>query len=117
MATLGDGMLDLRIDPKLAWALANRDWFPLDINKANREQLLRVPGMGVRSVDRIIATRRHHSLRLDDLVRLHLPLTKLLPFIITPDYRPTQMIDSSALYARLTPPAEQFDLFGGTAHA
>ena len=114
VTTLGDGMLDLRIDPKLAWALANRDWFPLDVNRASREQLLRVPGMGVHSVDRIIATRRYHALRLDDLLRLHLPLAKIMPFIVTPDHRPVQALDSTALYRRLAPPAEQMDLF---AHA
>src|ERR1700761_7355204 len=46
--------LDLRLDPKLAWALRNRSWFPVDLNKAPRHRLLRVPGLGVRNVDRIL---------------------------------------------------------------
>ena len=57
-----DGMLDLEIDPKLAWALANRHHFPVDVNKGRREMLLRVPGLGKRAVDKIIAARRHSSL-------------------------------------------------------
>ncbi len=46
------GMLDLAIDPKLAWALQRRESFPVDINRAPRELLLRVPGLGTRAVDR-----------------------------------------------------------------
>ena len=53
-------MLPLDIDPKLAWALRHRDRFPLDVNRASREELLRVPGFGAKAVDRIIATRRRH---------------------------------------------------------
>ncbi len=64
-----DGLLDLGIDPKLAWALSNRALFPVDVNRADREMLLRVPGLGVRAVDRIIAARRHHRLRLEDVAR------------------------------------------------
>ena len=51
------GMLSLDIDPKLAWALRHRDRFPLDVNRASREDLLRVPGFGTKAVDRIIATQ------------------------------------------------------------
>ena len=63
-------MLDLEIDPKLAWALKHRDRFPVDVNTAEREMLLRVPGLGARAVDRIIAARRHTTLRLADVARL-----------------------------------------------
>ena len=69
----GDGMLPLDIDPKLAWALRHRDRFPLDVNRASREDLLRVPGFGTKAVDRIIATRRVTSIRVADLARLHIP--------------------------------------------
>ncbi len=58
------GMLDLAIDPKLAWALMRREAFPVDINRAPRELLLRVPGLGTRAVDRIVAARRLGKLRL-----------------------------------------------------
>lgn len=50
--------LDLDIDPKLAWAIRNRDRFPVDINVVAKEELLRIPGIGTRSVKRILAARR-----------------------------------------------------------
>ena len=56
--------------PKLAWALKNRERFPVDVNTADREMLLRVPGLGARAVDRIVAARRHTRLRLADVGRL-----------------------------------------------
>jgi putative DNA modification/repair radical SAM protein len=64
------GNLPLDMDPKLAWALKHRDLFPLDVNRASREALLRIPGLGVKAVDRILAARAHRRLRLDDLGRL-----------------------------------------------
>jgi putative DNA modification/repair radical SAM protein len=92
-----NGMLALDIDPKLAWALKHRERFPLDVNRASREELLRVPGFGVRTVDRILSSRRVRSLRLDDLARLKAPLHKVRPFVVLPDHRPTQLIDRSDL--------------------
>src|SRR5689334_4347851 len=82
------GMLPLDIDPKLAWALRHRERFPLDVNRASREELLRVPGFGRKAVDRIIATRRISSIRVADLARLHIPRNKALPFIVLGDHRP-----------------------------
>ncbi|SER17992.1 putative DNA modification/repair radical SAM protein [Faunimonas pinastri] len=105
------GMLDLAIDPKLAWALRNRERFPVDINKADREVLLRVPGLGTRTVDRIIASRRDRTLRFDDLARLKASMRKARPFIVTPDYRPTMLLDRSALRDLFAPPPEQLGLF------
>jgi putative DNA modification/repair radical SAM protein len=58
-SAMPEGQLDLKIDPKTAWALANRDDFPVDVNAAERHQLLRVPGLGVRVVNRILSSRRH----------------------------------------------------------
>ena len=66
-AAMDDGMLDLSMDPKLAWALKNRARFPVDVNTADREMLLRVPGLGTRAVDRIVASRRSGRLRLADI--------------------------------------------------
>ncbi|HEU4357905.1 MAG TPA: putative DNA modification/repair radical SAM protein, partial [Xanthobacteraceae bacterium] len=80
------GMLPLDIDPKLAWALRHRDRFPLDVNRASRKELLRVPGFGTKAVDRIIATRRITSIRVTDLARLHIPKSKALPFIVLSDH-------------------------------
>ena len=82
------GMLSLEIDPKLAWALAHPEAFPVDVNRAPRESLLRVPGLGTRSVARVLTARRHRRLRRDDLTRLGAPNTKLLAFVITVDHRP-----------------------------
>ncbi|HYB98498.1 MAG TPA: putative DNA modification/repair radical SAM protein [Candidatus Limnocylindrales bacterium] len=103
--------LDLRIDPKLAWALRNRHAFPVDVNKAPRALLLRVPGLGVRNVDRIIQARRWSSVRLADLIRLRVPIKKALPFIEAADHHPGRELDSDRLAARLKPPPEQMDLF------
>ena len=55
--------LPLDLDPKTAWALRNRSLFPVDVNRAARETLLKVPGLGVKTVDRLIALRRHKTLR------------------------------------------------------
>lgn len=103
------GMLDLDIDPKLAWALRHRDRFPVDINTADRERLLRVPGLGVRSVERILAVRRHRRLRLADVGRLAASLRKVRPFIATLDHQPGRELDRHML---VKPPAiEQLSLF------
>ena len=98
-----DGMLDLSIDPKLAWALAHREMFPLDINRASREMLLRVPGLGTRAVERIVAARHHGKLRLDDVRRLTSSLKRVRPFIVTPDWRPGALLDDARLRQRLKP--------------
>jgi putative DNA modification/repair radical SAM protein len=102
------GMLPLDIDPKLAWALRNRQRFPLDVATASREDLLRVPGFGTKAVDRIIATRRLTSIRLADLVRLHVPQKKALPFIVLSDHRPSpHLLDGAGLAERFKPKATQ----------
>ncbi|MDR2608693.1 MAG: putative DNA modification/repair radical SAM protein [Treponema sp.] len=62
--------LDPHIDPKTAWALKHMDWFPIEINRASYEELLRVPGIGAKSARRIIETRRSRSIDLDGLRRL-----------------------------------------------
>jgi len=108
-----DGMLDLEIDPKLAFALAHREQFPVDINTAGREMLLRVPGLGPRSVDRIIASRRSGVLRLDDIGRLTGAVGRARNFIVTPDHRPRHL-DHAQLrerFVRKVAPA-QLSLFG-----
>jgi putative DNA modification/repair radical SAM protein len=106
--------LDLALDPKLAWALRNRERFPVDINRASREMLLRIPGLGVRNVERILSARRHTRLRLSDLLRLRLQMKKLLPFIATADHHPAKLgLDSDSLRARFLPPPEQLELSWG----
>jgi putative DNA modification/repair radical SAM protein len=102
------GMLSLDMDPKLAWALRHRDRFPLDVNRASREDLLRVPGFGAKAVQRIIETRRHSAIRVGDLARLHIPRNKALPFIVLPDHRPAvTLLDGAKLAERFKPKATQ----------
>jgi len=105
------GMLPLDIDPKLAWALKFRESFPVDVNRAAREQLLRVPGLGVKAVDKIIASRRFRILRLDDVARLTVSIAKVRPFIIAADWRPVALTDRADLAAQLRPRTEQLELF------
>jgi putative DNA modification/repair radical SAM protein len=105
------GMLPLDIDPKLAWALKFRERFPVDVNRGAREDLLRVPGLGVKAVDKIIASRRFRSLRLDDVARLTVSVAKIRPFITTQDWRPVALTDRADLAARLKPRTEQLELF------
>ena len=110
-AAEADGNLPLDIDPKLAWALKFRERFPVDVNRASREDLLRVPGLGVKAVHRILASRRHRTLRLDDVARLTVSLTKVRPFICTVDWRPTMLTDRADLRTLLAPKTEQLELF------
>lgn len=107
----GTGMLDLEVDPKTAWALAHRDRFPVDVNKAAREALLRVPGFGTRSVARILDARKHRTLRYEDLVRLGCVLRHAQPFIVLPGWTPGRQLDDANLRARYAPPPEQLSLF------
>jgi putative DNA modification/repair radical SAM protein len=86
--SLPSGNLDLELDPKTSWALANRQHFPVDVNTASREQLLRVPGLGARVVDRIVSSRRHARLRYADLTRMGASLKKARHFIVATDHRP-----------------------------
>jgi putative DNA modification/repair radical SAM protein len=109
--SMNGGMLDLDIDPKLAWALRNRERFPLNVNTAAREELLRIPGLGSKTVDRIIVARRHRTLRLDDLARLSGAIRRARPFIVTPDWRPVADHTSASLRAALSPPPKQLSLF------
>jgi putative DNA modification/repair radical SAM protein len=110
-ATEADGNLPLDIDPKLAWALKFRERFPVDVNRAPREALLRVPGLGVRAVQRILASRRHRTMRLDDVARLTVSIAKVRPFIIASDWRPLLLTDRADLRALLAPRTEQLELF------
>ncbi|MES2473827.1 MAG: putative DNA modification/repair radical SAM protein [Pseudomonadota bacterium] len=102
-----NGMLDLEIDPKLAWALKNRDRFPVDVNKGPREMLLRVPGLGTRAIDKIIAARRFTKLRLADLARLSPGIKRALPFLIAADHSPANLTDRIDLRRRV----QQMSLF------
>ena len=110
-ATDKDGMLPLDIDPKLAWALKFREAFPVDVNRAPKEQLLRVPGLGTTAVARILKARRHRTLRLDDVAKLTQSIAKVRPFLTALDWRPTMLTDRADLRALLTPAQVQMELF------
>jgi len=112
-ATDEQGMLPLDIDPKLAWALKFRDSFPVDVNRAPKEMLLRVPGLGTKAVQRILSSRQWRKLRLDDVARLTLSITKVRPFISTADWRPTLLTDRTDLRTLVAPKKLQLELFAG----
>lgn len=95
-------------DPKLAWALRNRGFFPVDVNRAPQRDLLRVPGLGVRNVKRILKIRRYHILSLRDLAKLKIPLRRAAQFLVTSDSGP-RLIDSPRLPAVCAP--QQMYLF------
>lgn len=111
LAGSGDGMLDLAIDPKLAWALRNRGRFPVDINRADREALLRVPGLGTKVIAKILETRRHRRLRLEDVGRICQSIAKLRPFIIAEGWSPGGLTDQTGLRDTIVRSCEQLSLF------
>ena len=73
--------LDLEIDPKLAWALRHPEVFPVDINRADYEMLLRVPGLGVKSAKMILTARRYSRLGTSHLKQIGVVLKKAQYFI------------------------------------
>ncbi|MEO7454900.1 MAG: putative DNA modification/repair radical SAM protein [Gemmatimonadaceae bacterium] len=110
--------LDLELDPKLAWAMRNRALFPVDVNAAPKAMLLRIPGIGARSVERMLAARRWHRLRLADLVRLRVASSRAMPFVITADHNPdARLIDTVNLRDRLLRRHSQLDLFASAARS
>ena len=100
-------MLSLEIDPKLAWALRHRDRFPLDVNRASREDLLRVPGFGART-----STHSYHAPPQPDPRRRSRAAARSaeqgLAVHRSPHHRPaTHLLDSARLAERFRPKAEQ----------
>ncbi|WP_174273856.1 putative DNA modification/repair radical SAM protein [Sphingomonas bacterium] len=106
-----DGMLPLDIDPKLAWALKFRDTFPVDVNRASREQLLRVPGLGTKAIAAILTSRKWRRLRLDDIGRLTVSIAKVRPFLIAADWTPARLDGAADLRRAIAPKVEQMELF------
>ncbi len=90
--------LDMDIDPKLSWALRNMQVFPVDINKADLQLILRIPGIGVDSANKIVSARKFSKLNWDHLKKLGIALRKARHFIVcnSPDFErkdflPTQL--------------------------
>lgn len=89
--------LDLEIDPKLSWALRNMEQFPIDINTADYHIILRIPGVGVRSAQKIVAARKHAFLNFQQLKKLGIALNRAKYFIICKNYYATQDFEQSRL--------------------
>jgi len=102
--------LSLSEDPKTTWARTHPEFFPVDINAAPRESLLRIPGIGYKNVDRILSIRRYHRLTLDNLRKLHVRVKNSLPYLIADDHLPSAPILNPAPGSPLNPSA-QLDLF------
>jgi putative DNA modification/repair radical SAM protein len=109
------GNLSLDIDPKLAWALNNREHFPVDLNRAERWLIGRIPGIGLRSAERIVSLRKERPVRWEDLSRLRCSLKKAQPFVVTADYRPRQDGQSSENLKRALMPEQQLSLWPALA--
>lgn len=109
--------LDLEIDPKLSYALRNPEKFPVDINRADYELILRVPGIGVKSAKKIVSSRRHQHLHVEHLQQMGVVLKRARYFIhcpgisIQPGSFQVEQV-RRAIVAREQPPAAQLGLFG-----
>ncbi|HEX4169791.1 MAG TPA: putative DNA modification/repair radical SAM protein [Bryobacteraceae bacterium] len=107
LTTEDDPNLPLDKDPKLAWALRHREFYPVDVNKAGKSALLRVPGFGVRNVQRILKIRRYRSLSMADLAKLNISVKKSQYFILTAEHnQAAKHIDAPVLPQRFAAPAQ-----------
>ncbi len=88
-----EGNLPLEADPKLAWARQHLAQAPIELNRADRATLLRVPGVGPKTADRLLAARRQGRLRaLNDLRKLGIAANRAAPFILLDGRRPAQQL-------------------------
>lgn len=117
LTTAAQPNLSLEFDPKTAWAIAHREFFPIDINRATREQILRIPGIGARNADRILVLRRHRSVSLEDLRKLRVSVVRAKYFVVTSDHNPSvRKLDAMNLTEILSPAKNrQMSLFGDDA--
>ena len=113
-----DRNLSLDVDPKLAWALAHREYFPVDVNLAPREELLRIPGIGAKSVARILKIRQHHALQVADLKKLRVAWKRTAHFVVTADHNPgLKKLDDLHLKQQFVQQPRQLTLFDAHASA
>jgi predicted DNA-binding helix-hairpin-helix protein len=105
--------LDLRLDPKLSWAIRNHVNLPIDLNVALRDILLRIPGLGVLNVDNILVTIKFQKIRLTDLSKMRVHYDKIRPFVVTQDYNPPVTQLDSLHFANFYRPEThvQLDIF------
>lgn len=92
--------LDLEIDPKLAWALRHPEIFPVDINRAAYEMILRVPGIGVKSAKLMVVSRKYSRLKSSDLKKMGVVMKKAQYFITCNELAVSSVSDSSPEYVR-----------------
>lgn len=112
---------DPRIDPKADWAIRHLDQFPVEINRASYDRLLRVPGIGVLSAKRILAARRFGPLTFEDLGKMHIVLRRARHFITCSGrfqgqkgHTPQTLLACLAEPGKMADPGfEQMSLFGG----
>ena len=117
MVSISRSYRDMEIDPKLAWALEHREQFPVDLNRAPRELLLRVPGVGPHTADRIIKTRQQRPILSADVRRLPVSWHQLRYFVATSDHCPRQHVPAPQERGRSTwkAPLSQLELFEADA--
>ena len=110
LTTAEDPSLSLTDDPKTTWAKTHPEFFPIDVNLAPREALLRIPGIGYKNVERILRIRKYHRLEREDLRKLNIRLKSSLAYMITADHTPAAPVLSVPASAD-DPAARQMDLF------
>ena len=87
------GNLPLRVDPKLAWAQINLNEKPIEVNQASRQELMRIPGIGLKSAAAILAARRQNKLQeLSDLYHLGINASRAAPFILLNGKKPAYQL-------------------------
>jgi predicted DNA-binding helix-hairpin-helix protein len=113
MVSFNSSHRDWDIDPKLAWALEHREQFPVDVNRAPRELLLRIPGVSERAVDRILETRRQRPVGVADVRKLRVNWHQVRYFVATSDHCPRQTVPEQrpAAMPMCMPPEFQRSLF------
>ncbi len=108
VVTEAEPMLDQGVDPKTSYALRNPHLFPVDVNTADAEWLLRVPGIGHTSARRIVAARRHGTVRWEHLRTMGVVLKRARYFLTVPDHTPRLLERDPALVRlRLTGARQQ----------
>ncbi|MDR3250968.1 MAG: putative DNA modification/repair radical SAM protein [Tannerella sp.] len=101
--------LDLEIDPKLAWALRHPEFFPIDVNTADYQMILRVPGIGVKSAKLIVSGRRFGRLSREQLKKIGIVMKKAQYFITCRDLPMNTVNEVTPEYVRkaLTEPKKK----------
>lgn len=115
--------LSLTVDPKESWARRHPEFFPVDVNAAPKEALLRVPGIGYKNVERILRVRKYQRLALEHLKKLHVQMARASAFITAADHLPKAPIVNAvpelpllgAMTSSTTIAPMQLDLFGAAA--